>query len=363
MTGAPKPATLGAMKGSTLMILWMTAVASVLLAGCDRSERAEPRTAGSNQPTGRNASATPSSRGVFGGEDVVVTTFYPTAYFAERIAQGTIPVRCRLPAGEDPNTWQPRSEDVQEFQRAGLVVMNGARFERWAPTAALPESRVVDASRGFQDEFIVAEKTTHSHGAAGMHSHEGVDGHTWMDPLLAVRQARAIHKAMVQRWPQHQVALDSGLKGLEDDLNGLHTRFADIAPKLKAVRLLANHSAYAYLARRHGLRVHVIDLVPDEMPDDGAWEHIIEDMRAASSEPAGGNAGTVADRCIMLFEAEPLPQIQQKLGSLGVATVVFSPCESTPSAPASRTGTREDYLSLMQANIERLAAAAMPSTE
>ena len=35
-------------------------------------------------------------------ERAVYTTFYPTTYFAEQIAQGTVPVVCPLPAGEDP---------------------------------------------------------------------------------------------------------------------------------------------------------------------------------------------------------------------------------------------------------------------
>ena len=37
----------------------------------------------------------------------------------------------------------------------------------------------------FSDEFLVVKGVTHSHGAGGAHTHDGVDGHTWMDPILA----------------------------------------------------------------------------------------------------------------------------------------------------------------------------------
>ena len=41
------------------------------------------------------------------GEPVVYTTFYPTAYFTERIAGDRLKIVCPVPEGEDPIFWNP----------------------------------------------------------------------------------------------------------------------------------------------------------------------------------------------------------------------------------------------------------------
>ena len=58
---------------------------------------------------------------------------------------------------------------------------------------------------------------------------------------------------------------------------------------------------------------------------------------------------------IILWEAEPLPAIAAKLQSdFGLVSVTFSPCELL-SAEQAQSGA--DYLSVMGANLDRLAAA------
>ena len=53
----------------------------------------------------------------------------------------------------------------------------------------------------------------------------------------------------------------------------------------------------------------------------------------------------------MLWEAEPLPDTVGRLRELGVASVVFDPAGNRPG--------EGDYLSVMQANLDRLEAALL----
>ena len=59
-------------------------------------------------------------------ENVVLTTFYPTAYFARRISGGLVPVDCPVPEGEDPIFWQPERSVLERYRNAKLIVLNGA---------------------------------------------------------------------------------------------------------------------------------------------------------------------------------------------------------------------------------------------
>lgn len=275
-------------------------------------------------------------------DDVVMTSFYPAAYFARRIADGAIEVRCPLPDDADPAFWQPTPEVIGAYQHAKLIVLNGAEFEKWALRADLPRSRIVDTTAGMHDELIQLDKAfTHSHGTAGTHSHKGLDGHTWVSPAMARRQAQAIHDAMVRVWPEHKARFDTGATALDHDLEGLSARLEALSPAMEGVGLLASHPAYNYLARDLGWTVSSLGLVPDEPLDEA---ELAEIGRLLDETP--GSA-----RRIMLWEAPPLEATATLLDErFGLISVVFSPCEADP-------GPGEDYLSVMNANIDRLAEA------
>jgi len=278
----------------------------------------------------------------------VLTTFYPTTYFAQRISGGLtggdLEIVCPVPEGEDPIFWQPTAEQVGEYQRADLIVLNGAGFERWAANAALPSSRVVDTAEGFAAEFIMIESKTHSHGAAGAHTHEGLDGHTWLDPTNAVRQARVIGEALADAHPEHGEQILANYEDLERDLQTLDAEFRTLP--IDGVRLLASHPAYNYLSRRYNWGVTSFDLDPGE----AVTAEQLAGIEAAKQTPAGG-------RTVMLWESEPIESSIAALESVGITSVVFSPAETVDPA---RLAAGEDYLSIMQANIERVRDALRP---
>lgn len=275
-------------------------------------------------------------------ERVIRTTFYPTTYFAERIAGGLVPVECPLPEGEDPIFWEPDAATVNAYQRAAITIVNGAEFEKWAITAPLPRSRVLETTQGFTDPFITIEGVTHSHGPAGEHSHDGVDGHTWMDPMNAIAQATAIADGLADAFPEHAGAFRANLAPLTADLRALHDRAA--ALDLSGVVLLASHPAYNYLARRHGWAVTSFDMDP------------VAELTTADIErlAAGVGAGKSA---VLLWESAPLASTEAALRGFGITSVLFSPAESLD--PASKAAGR-DYLSIMRENFDRLEAALKP---
>lgn len=284
------------------------------------------------------------------GRPIVFTTFYPTEYFTERIAGDLVDVRNPVPEGEDPIFWIPEDAAVTAYQSADLIVLNGAGFAKWVDKVSLPEDRVVDTAAPFEDEFIRYENAvTHSHGAGGAHSHEGLDGHTWLDPVNAIRQAEEIRKALARLLPSESERLDAAAEALRLELEALDRRFQEVAERLGDRPLLASHPAYNYPARRYGWHLENLDLDPGEMPDDSAIASI-RDLLA--KHPAN----------LLLWEGDPLPGIARRLrDELGLESVVFSPCELLDEESRARG---EDLLTVMRANLDRLDAAltAVPAT-
>jgi zinc transport system substrate-binding protein len=309
----------------------LTACWSILtIAGCGPAPEANSRAAVTH-------SASPA----------ILTTFYPTAYFAQRIIGNLVPVECPVPDDADPIFWQPDAATIVRYQQSPMIIVNGAEYEKWIANAALPLTRVVDTSRVFERDFIRFAETTHSHGASGPHSHTGTDGHTWMDPLQATRQAEQIRIALARRWPEHDAACTAGFQSLAADLASLDTSLRELAPVLKTAHIWSSHPAYGYLARRYGLSIASVSLPPESLPDVQVWQQRAIACGTATTAESGPR--------VMLFESEPLPEISRRLKSdWNVTSVVFAPCETLSHHERSQG---LDYMTVMRANIERLRAA------
>jgi len=274
----------------------------------------------------------------------VYTTFYPTTYFVKRIAGPMVKVVCPLPADEDPIFWMPDAEAIQAYQQADLVVVNGAYFEKWVAKVSLSPSKLVNTAAPLAGEFVrFKDAVTHKHGKSGQHSHEGVDGHTWLDPCNAKVQAAEIRTALVRLLGDRAAQLDANYALLAADLDTLDASLTELSRKLTGRNLLASHPAYNYIAERYGWNITNLDLDPQAVPSD---EQIAEIRRRIEEVKPPAK--------IILWEQQPIEQAAERLKKeLGLIGVEFSPCEQAPAPPG-------DYLSVMRGNIERLKAA-LPS--
>ncbi|MBT8462729.1 MAG: metal ABC transporter substrate-binding protein [Gemmatimonadetes bacterium] len=270
-------------------------------------------------------------------EMVLYTTNYPLAYFAERIGGDRVRVEFPVPAGVDPAYWTPSPEEVSAYQGADLILLNGAGYEGWVAKTSLPESKLVNTSSGFEDLYVVAEDAVvHTHGPEGEHEHENVAFTTWLDPELAIEQARAIRDALAERLPGAEADLQAGIEALEADLMAIDARIEAWATALGGQAVLASHPVYQYLARRYELNLRAVHFEPDEVPTPSGWRDLAALMQ-----------GHAADW--MLWEANPLDETRQRLASdYGVGSVVFAP---TGNRPASG-----DYMDAMRANVAALEA-------
>ena len=263
----------------------------------------------------------------------VLTSFYPTTYWAEFLLDGAVPVRCLLPSDKAPSSWRPGREEIEQFNLATLIVLNGADFETWANRSNLAPSRIVDTSESFSEQHLQTKGMAHSHGAGGEHVHSQVDGHTWMDPQLARLQAKALSGAFLKAFPDHTQTLQANAAKLDSKFQLLGEAFQKLSPQLAKLTLYANHSTYDYPARSYGWKGQNLNLNP--AAPFYAW-------------PPFGLSET--GPCILLWEQQPHDVAAKKLAEdFKVLSVFFDPCKH------ARKG--EDYFERMHANLQRLESA------
>lgn len=299
---------------------WLMLLAGVVAAGCSRTET-EP---GALPPKA-------------GGRPVVATVNYPLAYFAGRMAGDAAAVTFPVPAGEDPADWEPSEAGVAVYQKADLILANGADYGRWLRTATLPEERMVDTSRGFAGAYLrTSNAVTHSHGPKGAHEHGATEGHTWLDASQALRQAEAVRDALARLIPASRGTIDANFRSLAGDLTALDAQLEEAAGAGGGGPLLASHPVYAYAARRYHWKLESMHWEPDEMPPEEEWTKL---ANLHARHPAR----------IMVWEADPLPEVARRLLGMGIEAVPFETCANVPASG--------DYLSVMRANADRLRRA------
>jgi zinc transport system substrate-binding protein len=144
---------------------------------------------------------------------------YPLQYFAERIAGDHASVVFPAPSDEDPAFWTPDVKTIGRYQRADLILLNGAGYARWVAKVSLPRSRMVNTSAKFKDRYVpIKGVVTHSHGAGGEHAHRDIAFTTWIDFNLAAGQAGVVADAMGRKKPALKAVFQKNYADLKKDL-------------------------------------------------------------------------------------------------------------------------------------------------
>jgi len=268
--------------------------------------------------------------------DVYVVN-YPLKFFAERIGGAHVKVTFPVPADVDPAYWNPDLAGISAFQKADLILINGAGYAKWVAKVSLPRSKMVDTSRQFKDRYIsTKEVMTHSHGAAGEHAHEALAFTTWLDLTLAARQAEAVASAMARKRPELRDTFQNNFKALARDLKALDQAIQEIVSQEPSTPLIVSHPVYDYFARRYKLNIVSVHWEPDQVPGDEQWSGLQGILEQHPSQ-------------WMIWEGEPVQASVDKLKTLGVDSLVFDPCSNTPD--------HGDFVTVMRSNVGNLLKA------
>ena len=260
---------------------------------------------------------------------------YPLKYFAERVGGEYVQVDFPTPANQDPAFWVPDPKTIAAYQQADLILLNGAAYAKWVDKVSLPPAKLRDTSSSLTGQYIAIEGAlTHSHGPEGEHAHGEIAFTTWLDPKLAIEQARAVRKAFSRQRPKRGSRFAANLAGLEKDLMELDTAIEKTLAGLEDTPVIFSHPVYQYFQRRYGLNGKSVHWEPDEMPTAEQWNELEELLRTHKAK-------------LMIWEQKPIAEAVSQLSEMGVKSVVFDPCGNTPEGI--------DYLAVMHENLNDLA--------
>lgn len=270
-------------------------------------------------------------------QPIIYVTNYPLKYFVERIGGNEIQVKFPIPSDIDPAFWQPEGEIIGQLQQGDLILLNGATYEKWLTTVSLPESKLVDTSKNFQNQYIpIKSSVTHSHGLEGKHSHGGIAFTTWLNLQLAIKQAQTIRDALIEIKPDKAEIFNKNYQALEKDLLTLDQQIESIIKTKPEQKFIASHPVYDYFKQRYGINLVSVHFEPETVPTEIQWTEFDKILKTHPTQ-------------WMIWEGEPNPETVAKLKEKGIKSLVFSPVGNQP-----KTG---DFMSIMKQNIENLKLA------
>lgn len=164
---------------------------------------------------------------------LVAVSTYPLQYFVDRIA-GKSATTYFPEIDGDPAFWKPSSKELETFQQADLIVLNGAGYESWLPTVTLPEDKMVNTSFTFSNQLIREDQgLVHKHGPEGKHAHGATAFTTWLDLQQAIQQAAAVKNALIRVQPDKAGLFGKNFTALQKELLSLDQKLLSIGDRLQ----------------------------------------------------------------------------------------------------------------------------------
>lgn len=196
----------------------------------------------------------------YADKPTVTVTIEPFRYFVEQIAGDKVNVNVMVPAGSNPETYEPTAQQMVELSNSDLYFKVGriGFEETWMKklTDNAPQMTVIDTSKG-----IVPAKT-----ASGI-----IDPHTWMSTTSAACISANICKALCDLMPvdsAYFVKRQKEFANVTSKVNQQVTHFLKCAKeareqtthqKTQRIPFVIYHPALTYFAKDYGLAQYPIE--------------------------------------------------------------------------------------------------------
>ena len=281
----------------------------------------------------------------------VVATFYPLEEFARQVADDRATVTSIVPAGVEPHEYEPTPQDILKAYQADIFLMNGAGLDPWAEKIR-PELKERGVKVLEMAELVTLlpgshkheeEEAGHEEEAGAEHGEDEFDPHFWLDPVFVEVEVKAIHTALVSNDKEGSSVYDERRDAYLKELRDLDAAYKKDLSQCRLDTVVTSHEAFLYMAKRYGFKTLAVSgISPEAEPSP---RHLAE------------ISSTVKNKGIkhIFFETLISPKVAETLArEAGADTLVFNPIEGLTDEERS---AGENYLSLMQKNLENLKIA------
>ncbi|WP_282155992.1 metal ABC transporter solute-binding protein, Zn/Mn family [Cytobacillus gottheilii] len=280
----------------------------------------------------------------------IYTTIFPLQDFSEKIGGKYVEVENIVPAGSDAHSFEPTIKTMVKISKGDAFIYLGTGIEGFSDAVInavkSEDTKIVKASEGIT-LIGASESPDEEHEGEGEKEHaeeEGkVDPHVWLDPRRAIRLAGNIKDALVEINPNQKEYFEDNYQTLKVNLEKVDSSFNKMASDSPNKTFIVAHSAYGYWENAYGLKqIGISGLSPNDEPSQKELKEIIKTAEQAEVK-------------YILFEQNVENRVAEVIKrEIGADTLTLHNLESLKDEDIRNN---EDYLSLMNKNIETLREA------
>lgn len=198
----------------------------------------------------------------------IVTSFYPI-YAMTKYISGDLNDVKMIRTHSGIHAFEPSPNDIAAIYHSDLFIYHSHTLEAWAGSldASSHHSKVTifEASQSLPLDKV--------QGLEDMEVGKGIDPatlydpHTWSDPILAAKEAKAIADKLSQLDSKHKEDYQARAKLFTKEAKTITENYREKFNKLKNRTFVTQHTAFSYLAKRFGLeQLGISGISPEQEP-------------------------------------------------------------------------------------------------
>jgi zinc transport system substrate-binding protein len=273
---------------------------------------------------------------------LVVASFYPLAFVAERLVNDVATIVNLTPPGVEPHDLEVTPDQAATIEDAALVLTMGQGLQPSVEDAAKRrDSGVVSLldALGIVGEPHDDDEPKTAGDSDTKHTHDSseVDPHIWLDPQLLQNGVAEIATALAKVFPESIDDINIRATDLGAELRALDAAYVAGLSSCQGRVLVSSHAAFGRLAKRYGLlEESITGSSPEAEPTADRLAALTDLVKTK------GVKTVFAEQLVSTRIAETLAK------ESGITVAVLDPLESAPK--------QGDYFAAMLNNLAVLRA-------
>lgn len=272
---------------------------------------------------------------------VVYTSFYPLESLTKYITGDKMEVKNFIPVGMGVHGFEPTPKDIVNIKNAAAFFINGVKLEGFIDDIkkAHADLNIVDTSKGVNLIEGKHKHDKHSH----KHHHGEYDPHIWLSLKNSKIILKNILDEVVKIDKDNEEYYNKNYNQIAEKIDALDKKYEAELKEIKTKYIIVPHQAFAYLCRDYNLMQKSLEgLNSDSEPDAATMAKAItfakeNDIRVIFYEK--------------LHSSKAAESIAKEIGG------VVKEINTIEGLTKEQMGKSEDYLSLMEKNLEVIKSA------
>jgi len=290
-------------------------------------------------------SKTPQNSVVTTGETSkikIAASFFPLYEFTKNVGGDKAEVYSFLPIGNEPHSWEPSIQQIEELKGTKLFIYNGAGMEayisKFMSSGEFSNMTFVKATEG-----ITLLKADSAEDDKEILAQGGMDPHVWNDPILAEQEVTNIKNAMEKADPKNTQYYENNANTYIAKLAALDNSIKSGLSDCKKDTFVSFHNAFNYFSNRYGVHdVWITGIAPEADVPPQDIQKVIQIAK---------------DKDVKIIFSEDLvdPRLANTLADeVGAKVLVLSPLEGINQTELQEGKT---YLDKWNQNLQNLKIA------